>query len=113
MQPTEQTEEKPAKRQLPDAMKVQVIADHFKTIVLALGVENHGQSLAQLSHEAKVRAEAAKNVLNQAGTALAYLDGVIDSLGYSKPDDIKRAKRQAESAHRALQIAIKTAMQTG
>jgi hypothetical protein len=102
---------KPGKRQLPPAMQAQVIADHFKKVVLALGVEPGG-SLAQLTEQAETRAKAARNVLDQTASALAYLDGALDALGYSTPDDLRRAKRQVESAHRALEIAIKTAAPT-
>lgn len=108
MQPTKKTAE-PGKRQLPPAMQARVIADHFKRVVLALGVEPEGQSLAQLTQQAETRAKAANNVLAQTASALAYLDGVLDSLKYNTPDDVKRAKRQAEAAHRALEIAVKTA----
>lgn len=111
MQPTNTTAA-PGKRKLPPEMQTQLIADHFKRVVLALGVEPGRQSLAELTQQAETRAKAANNVLAQTASALAYLDGVIDSLKYGTPDDVKRAKRQAESAHRALEIAIKTAAPT-
>lgn len=107
MQPT--TTEQPTKRQLPEGLKAQVIAGHLKDIVLALGIENGRQSLQQVRDQAVARAKAANNVLAQIAGAIAFIDGTIDSLEYATAADIKRAKRQAESAKRALELAIKTA----
>lgn len=91
---------------LPDAIKLQVVTDKLRDIVVALGIDTTGKSLHDLTSEATSRAKVAKVISEQMSSCQAYIDGALDAISYGKPDDLKRAKANLEKAQKNLVIGF-------
>lgn len=104
MKPNRHT--KPAPRNLPDAMKLQIVTDKLRDVIVALGIETDGKSLHDLTSEAVSRAKVAKVISEQMASCQAYIDGALDAIGYGKPDDLRRAKLSLEKAQKNLVISF-------
>jgi hypothetical protein len=91
---------------LPDAIKLQVLTERLQLIIEALGIDVTGKSLKDLTQEAVSRAKVAKTISEQMASCQAYIDAASDSIGYGKPEDLKRALLQLEKAQKNLIIGL-------